>query len=141
MERNLNPISSQLFFPRPSPGRPIAPDGAMTSPHRTPAPCPWLARPAAALAKRSTPSLAPLFLGAVTGRPCCTAVAAAGKNPDRSAASLMLRSAPGPPWNPPIVYPRPQPVHQRSPHPVPFPGCLVGAGRLPTQKYENLGRL
>jgi DDE superfamily endonuclease len=80
----------------------------MTSSHRTPAPCQWFARLAAALDRRSAPRLALLFLGAVLARgrrtvttwiraaklsdqfrPCYTAVAAAGKRADRIARRLL----------------------------------------------------
>ena len=80
----------------------------MTSSHRTPAPCQWFARLAAALDKRSAPRLALLFLGAVLARgrrtvttwiraaglshqfrPCYTAVAAAGKKVEAIAAHLV----------------------------------------------------
>lgn len=81
----------------------------MTYSHRTPAPCQWFDRLAAALDKRSAPRLAWLFLGAVLARgrrtvttwiraaglseqfrPCYTAVAAAGKKAEAVAAYLVL---------------------------------------------------
>lgn len=76
---------------------------------RTPTPCQWFDRLAAALDKRSAPRLALLFLGAVIARgrrtvttwirgaglsdsfrPCYTAVAAAGKKAETVAAYLVL---------------------------------------------------
>ena len=81
----------------------------MTSSHPLPALCPWFARLASALDRRSAPRLALLFLGALLARgrrtvtswiraaglsdqfrPCYTAVAAAGKKAEAIAASLVL---------------------------------------------------
>lgn len=81
----------------------------MTSSQRTPAPCQWFDRLAAALDKRSAARLALLFLGAVLARgrrtvtawiraaglseqfrPCYTAVAAAGRKAETVAAHLVL---------------------------------------------------
>jgi hypothetical protein len=49
-------------------GRSSRTEPAMTSSHPLPAPCPWFARLAAALDRRSAPRLALLFLGAVLAR-------------------------------------------------------------------------
>jgi hypothetical protein len=44
----------------------------MTSSHPTPAPCQWFSWLAAALDRRSAPTLALVFLGAVMARGCST---------------------------------------------------------------------